>query len=60
MNSVLEKYRLDKDGLADFLRNPQKINPDYPPMPNLNLTEQEAGVVADYLFNHETAQATMR
>lgn len=58
LNSVLEKYRLNKDKLAGFLRNPQKVNPDYPAMPNLSLTEREAGAVADYLLNHETAQPT--
>jgi mono/diheme cytochrome c family protein len=60
LNSVLEKYRPVKDKLTDFLRNPQKINPDYPAMPDLGLTEQEAGAIADYLLDHQTAQSTPR
>jgi cytochrome c551/c552 len=60
LNSVLEKYRPAKDKLTGFLRNPQKVDPDYPAMPNLSLTEQEAGAIADYLLDHETAQPTPR
>ena len=58
LNSVLAAYRPNKAKLTDFLRNPQKVDPDYPAMPNLGLTEQEAGAVADYLLDHETAQST--
>ncbi len=54
LKSVLDKYRLGKNRLEGFLRNPQKVNPSYPAMPNLNLTEQEAGAVARYLHNRET------
>lgn len=60
LNSVLNKYRPNKDKLAGFLRNPQKIDPDYPAMPNLNLTEQEAGAIVDYMFENQTAQPTPR
>ena len=55
LNSVLGKYRPNRNKLTGYLRNPQKIDPDYPAMPNLGLTEQEAGAIADYLFDHETA-----
>ncbi|OEU57810.1 MAG: hypothetical protein BA871_05275 [Desulfuromonadales bacterium C00003096] len=64
LNGVLEKYRPDKNRLAGFLRNPQKIDPSYPAMPNLNLTEQEAGAVAGavagYLLDRETDQPMPR
>ncbi len=60
LTRVLEKYRPDKDKLSGFLRNPQKVDPSYPAMPNLSLSEQEAGAVADYLLDHKTAQPTPR
>ncbi|MEZ4484130.1 MAG: cytochrome c [Syntrophotaleaceae bacterium] len=56
LDTVLGKYRPDRGALAGFLRNPQKIDPAYPPMPNLNLTEQEAAALADYLLDREAAQ----
>ena len=58
LSAVLVKYRSDKESLAGFLRNPQKIDPDYPAMPNLNLTQQEAEVLTDYLLDYETVQPT--
>ncbi len=60
LNSVLEKYRPGKAKLTGFLRTPQKIDPDYPTMPNLGLTEQEAGAIADYLLDHKIVQPTPR
>ncbi len=60
LNTVLGKYRPDKNKLAGFLRNPQKVDPGYPTMPNLNLTEQEADAVAGYLLDRETAQPAPR
>lgn len=56
LNSVLNKYRLDNDKLAGFLRNPAKVDPSYPAMPNLSLTEQEAGAIANYLLDQKTVQ----
>ncbi len=49
-NDVLPKYADNKDELADFIRNPRKINPDYPAMPNLGLTEKEIKSVIAYLY----------
>ncbi len=60
LNSVLDKYRTDKARLSDFLRNPQKIDPSYPAMPNLGLSAQEADAISDYLFEEKTAQPTVR
>ncbi|MCD4688747.1 MAG: cytochrome c, partial [Desulfuromonadaceae bacterium] len=60
LNSVLEKYRPGKAKLTGFLRTPQKIDPDYPTMPNLGLTEQEAGAIADYLLDYKIVQPTPR
>lgn len=60
LNTVLGKYRPSKETLAGFLRNPQKIDPAYPAMPNLNLTEPEAAALAEYLLDRETAPPAPR
>jgi cytochrome c551/c552 len=51
LDSVLPKYRDNRSQLQAFLRNPVKIDPDYPAMPNLNLTEQETAALAEFLLN---------
>jgi cytochrome c len=49
-NDVLPKY-VGKDAqLVAFIRNPIKIDPAYPPMPNPGLKPQEADAVAKYLL----------
>jgi cytochrome c len=47
---VIPKYKDNFDGLVAFLRHPSKKDPDYPPMPNLGLSEAEARAIAKYLF----------
>ncbi len=47
---VLPKYVGKQDELVKFILNPTKVNPDYPPMPNLGLSKQEAQAVAMYLL----------
>ena len=49
-NEVLPKYLNDPEELANFIRKPEKVNPDYPPMPQLGLTEKEIRSVAAYLI----------
>jgi cytochrome c len=49
-NSVLGKYKNNTDGLIQFIRNPNKVNPDYPAMPKLGLAEKEIKSVAAYLL----------
>jgi cytochrome c len=49
-NDVLPKY-VGKDApLVAFIRNPIKVDPAYPPMPNPGLKPQEADAVAKYLL----------
>jgi cytochrome c len=48
--AVLPKYKDDIDGLVTYLRNPVKVDPDYPPMPKLGLSPSEARAIAEYLF----------
>ncbi len=48
---VLPKYVGKPDELVKFILNPVKVNPDYPPMPNLGLSQQEAEAVAKYLLD---------
>ncbi|MBS4033715.1 MAG: c-type cytochrome [Ignavibacterium sp.] len=47
---VLPKYIGKESQLVAFIRNPVKIDPAYPPMPNPGLKPQEAEAVAKYLM----------
>ena len=48
---VLPKYVGNEAQLVAFIRNPIKIDPAYPPMPNPGLKPQEADAVAKYLLD---------
>lgn len=47
---VLPKYEGKEGQLVAFIRNPVKIDPAFPPMPNPGLKPQEAEAVAKYLM----------
>lgn len=47
---VLPKYVGNEAQLIAFIRNPVKVDPAYPPMPNPGLKPQEAEAVAKYLM----------
>ena len=47
---VLPKYVGKEAQLVAFIRNPVKVDPAYPPMPNPGLKPQEADAVAKYLL----------
>ncbi len=49
-NDVLPKYVGKEAQLVAFIRNPVKVDPAYPPMPNPGLKPQEADAVAKYLL----------
>jgi cytochrome c len=49
LNEAVPKYGGDVEKLKEFIRNPVKVNPDYPSMPNLGLPEEEIDAVARYL-----------
>ena len=48
---VLPKYDGKEAQLVAFIRNPVKVDPAYPPMPNPGLKPQEAKAVAKYLID---------
>ncbi|NNG45873.1 MAG: cytochrome c [Deltaproteobacteria bacterium] len=50
MGEVVPKYGGDVEKLKGFIGNPQKVNPDYPSMPNLGLPEEEIDAVTRYLI----------
>jgi len=50
LGEVVPKYAGDAEKLKGFIRNPKKVNPDYPSMPNLGLPEEEIDAVAGYLI----------
>ena len=41
-----------KSRTSAFIRNPVKVDPAYPPMPNPGLKPQEAEAVATYMLEH--------
>lgn len=49
-NEVVPKYFGKEDQLIAFIKNPVKVNPAYPPMPNPGLKPNEIKAVADYLL----------
>ena len=50
-NEVLSKYEGDLASLSEFILNPVKVNPDYPPMPDQGLKPAEASAVAEYIIS---------
>lgn len=51
LSEVVPKYAGDVEKLKGFIRNPVKVNPDYPSMPKLGLPEEEIDAVARYLID---------
>ena len=49
-DEVIPKYFGKEKQLIAFIRNPVKVNPDYPPMPNPGLKPNEAKAVAEYIL----------
>lgn len=49
-NEVIPKYFDNANQLVAFIRNPVKVNPEYPPMPNPGLKPDEAKAVAEYVI----------
>jgi cytochrome c len=50
-NKVIPKYIGKEAELVAFIRNPGKIDPEYPAMPNPGLKPAEAKAVAEYLMS---------
>jgi cytochrome c len=50
-NETLPKYEGKKEALVQFILNPVKVNPDYPPMASQGLKPSEAEAVADYILS---------
>jgi cytochrome c551/c552 len=53
MNEAVAKYSGDRESLADFLRKPMKVDPNYPAMPNPGLTEFQVKSVVSYLLSNQ-------
>ena len=47
---TLPKYNGDVEKVAEFILNPTKMNPAYPPMPNQGLKPAEAKAIAKYIL----------
>ncbi len=50
-NQTVPKYNGDVQKLADYIFNPQKIDPAFPPMPNQGLKKKEANAMAKWLID---------
>lgn len=49
-NEVVPKYFGNEKELIAYIRNPSKIDPNYPPMPNPGLKPNEVKAVVDYVL----------
>lgn len=49
-NEVIPKYFDNENQLVAFIRNPVRVNNEYPPMPNPGLKPDEAKAVAEYVI----------
>ena len=49
-NEVIPKYFDNANQLVAFIRNPVRVNNEYPPMPNPGLKPDEAKAVAEYVI----------
>ncbi|MCH7974410.1 MAG: cytochrome C [Bacteroidetes bacterium] len=49
-NEVVPKYFDKETQLVAFIRNPARVDPNFPAMPNLGLKPAEAKAVADYVL----------
>ncbi len=49
-NEVVPKYFGKEKELVAYIRNPSKIDPNYPPMPNPGLKPKEVKAVVDYVL----------
>lgn len=50
-NEVIPKYFNNENQLVAFIRNPVRVNNEYPPMPNPGLKPDEAKAVAEYIIS---------
>lgn len=50
-DQTVPKYNGDAQKLADYIFNPQKIDPAFPPMPVQGLKKKEALAMAEWLIN---------
>lgn len=50
LKEVLPKYRGNLESLKRYIRDPAKVNPDYPLMPQIEIKEEEVDSVARYLL----------
>ncbi len=50
LDEVLPKYAGQPQALIDFIRAPERVNPDYPPMPPIVLREPEYEALASWLL----------
>jgi cytochrome c len=48
---TVPKYNGDVQKLAEYIFNPQKIDPNFPPMPNQGLKKKEATAMAQWLIS---------
>lgn len=57
LQSVLPKYKDDLATLKKYVKNPYKINPEYPPMPSLGLSEADVDAVVEYIMGRLEEQS---
>lgn len=51
LSYAVEKYKDNKEAMAEFVEDPKKVNPEYPEMPKLGLSEEDIRKIIDYIYN---------
>ncbi|MEN3046956.1 MAG: c-type cytochrome [Candidatus Hydrothermales bacterium] len=50
LREVLPKYKGDLARLKNFIKKPFRVNPEYPPMPELGLSDRKIDLVVIYIM----------
>lgn len=56
LNEVVSKYQGNLEKLKSYIKDPARVNPDYPLMPQLGLKDEEIDAVARYLLTKVTGR----
>ncbi len=51
LSYAIEKYKDNKEAMEEFMKNPVKVNPEYPEMPKLELPEEDIQKIIEYIYN---------
>ncbi len=51
LSYIREKYATDREKMIEFIKEPKKVNPEYPKMPKLGLPKEDISKIVDYIYS---------